>query len=562
MMKTFSAAFIAKVIKEISGNLYVYPGGTIAPLLQEAKKIGISILVSKSEQGAGYMALAEANLYHRPAFTAVTSGPGITNLVTVIADAYYDSIPLIVLSGQVGTADLDRNPNLRQRGFQEAPVTEILRPICKKTIQPRNAVEIATAISEAVATSMTGRKGPVLIDLPMNAQLEEISEMALQQFSLPSYNQTEQYHIDDNLLAQAARFLGDSAKPLILIGGGAQDDWKNIRHYLQYFPIPVISSLRGTGVVSSSQNIGWIGHTGTPWANAALYEADTILVLGSRLDIRQTGTEIDIFKSKKVIHVDIDKEELEHCRIAPTLKFHCSAKDFLSRIVEKIHIKDISNWQQRITELQKSLPLTDFSSKGEGLDPERVLSEINKIMKGKKAFVTTGVGSHQHWVSRYIDIDNEECRLFTSAGHGTMGFGLPTAIGLQYLNRNHLVLSIDGDGSFQMNIQELALVENYNLPVKILVLDNNRLAIVSQFQNIVFHDDPTTGNVKNPEFVKIAEAYGIKSFYMDNLDTNIIRQWIEYEGASFLQVKIKHDTPISPMLLGGQKLNDMWNYEQ
>ncbi len=561
-MKIFSAAFIAKIIKEISNNLYVYPGGTIAPLLQEAKKIGINILVSKSEQGVGYMALAEAALYHRPAFAAVTSGPGITNLVTVIADAYYDNIPLIVLSGQVGTADLDRNPKLRQRGFQESPVMEILRPICKKTIQPRNATEIASSITEAVTISMTGRKGPVVIDLPMNVQLEEISEAALQQFTLPAYNRSEQYLVNDGLLVQAVKFLKGASKPLILIGGGAQDGWKKIRHYLEAIPVPVITSLRGAGVISSSHSIGWIGHTGTPWANTALYEADTILVLGSRLDIRQTGTEVDIFKNKKIIHVDIDKEELEHCRIATTLKFHCTVETFLSRIVDKIHIGDISAWQRHITELQKSLPLTDFSSKGEGLDPENVLCAINNAIKGKKTFITTGVGSHQHWVPRYIDLDNKEYRLFTSAGHGTMGFGLPTAIGLQYLEKDNLVLSIDGDGSFQMNIQELALIKNYNLPVKILVLDNSRLAIVSQFQNIVFHDDPTTGNVKNPDFVKIAEAYGIKSFYMDELDTGIIQQWIEYKGASFLQVKIKHDTPISPMLLSGQKLNEMWHYEQ
>ncbi len=561
-MEMFSASFIIKVVKEISENLYVYPGGTIAPLLHEAKKVGINILVAKSEQGAGYMALAEAGLYHRPSFVAVTSGPGITNLITVIADAYYDSIPLIVLSGQVGTADLDRNPNLRQRGFQEAPVMEILRPICKKTIQPKNGAEIAPAISEAVLLSMEGRKGPVVIDLPMNAQLEKVAETALHQFIPPTYNQKETYHIDDELLNQAVTFLNTSVKPLILVGGGAQDKWKTVRHYLQSLSIPVITSLRGIGVISSSHNVGWIGHTGTPWANAALYEADMVLVLGSRLDIRQTGTELDTFKDKNIIHVDIDKEELNHCRIATTLKIHCPATEFLSQILDKIQTKNISLWRQRISELQKSLPLTDFSSKGEGLNPADVLRPINKLINGKKTFITTGVGSHQHWVPRYIDIDNEECRLFTSAGHGTMGFGLPTAIGLQYLNRNHLVLAVDGDGSLQMNIQELALIQNYNLPLKILVLDNSRLAIVSQFQNIVFDDDPTTGNVKNPDFTKIATAYGIKSYYMDKLDTDIIGQWLEYEGASFLQVRIKHDTPLSPMLLGGQNLNEMWYYEQ
>lgn len=560
----YATSIITKIIKHTSGNLYVYPGGTIAPLLYEAKKDGIDIIVSKNEQGAGYMALAEAALFHRPAFVAVTSGPGVTNLITTISDAYFDSIPLIILSGQVGTADLDRCDKIRQRGFQEVPIVDMVKPITKRIFQPRSIEEISFAIHDAIKVSSDGRKGPVLIDLPMNIQLIDIDLNILNRLvNIDNLTINEkEYDLNNSLLDEVISSLSNAEKPLVLLGSGAQEEYKVVRDFLEKSNIPAISSLRGLGVINNDLFHGWIGHTGTPWANSILFEADTILVLGSRLDVRQTGSETKSLDNKKIIHIDVDVEELANCRIKNTIKINSTIKNFIEKINNKIEIKNINSWIEEINEFKKVLKLNDDGKNNEGLNPSEVLMSINEIIKEKKSFITTGVGSHQHWVARYLDFDNNKCRLFTSAGHGTMGYGLPTAIGLQYLNKDDLVICIDGDGSFQMNIQELALIKKLNLKVKILLLNNDRLSLVSQFQNITFNDDPTTGNVINPDFTSIVRAYGIESRDMDVYTPDLIKEWISSDNASFLHVKIKYDAPISPMLLGGQKLNEMWYYEK
>lgn len=559
----YATALIAKLIKEKNKKLYIYPGGTIAPLLHECKRVDIDLIVSKNEQGAGYMALAEAQLLHKPAFVTVTSGPGATNIITVIADAYYDSIPLIVLTGQVGTADLSRSDKIRQRGFQEVPIVNMVKDITKKTFQPKNIEELADAICQAYIISNSNRKGPVLVDLPMDVQLQTINDNELNSlFDLSKFEIDDcKYNTDNNFVDKSIDIINNSKKPIILIGGGAQENWREVRNFVKNTNIPIISSLRGLGVIDDINFSGWIGHTGTPWANQILYEADTILVLGSRLDIRQTGSETYVLDNKNIIHIDIDSNELQECRIKNTLKINLPIVEYINLITPKIKKLDIDNWKRTIKRIKKENTLNDFG-KNNGVNPQEILELINKITNNRKTYFTTGVGSHQHWVARYIKFDNKIKRLFTSAGHGTMGFGLPTAIGLQNLERDAQVICIDGDGSFQMNIQELALIGELNLNIKILILDNSRLGIVSQFQNITFKDDPTTGDFKNPDFIKIANAYGIDAHYMDSLDENIISQWIFSKKASLLHVKIKHDAPVSPMLLGGQKLNEMWYNEK
>ncbi|MDX1809324.1 MAG: thiamine pyrophosphate-binding protein [Sulfurospirillaceae bacterium] len=557
----YTTAIIANMIKQFTDNLYTYPGGTIAPLYCEAKKLGLNIVVARQEQGAGYMALAEAALHNRPSFVAVTSGPGATNIITPIADAFYDSVPLVVICGQVSTNDLNRSQTIRQRGFQEVPITKLVEHITKKTFQPKTFKDLVSMLQVAVEIANTGRKGPVVIDLPMDVQLQQIQDDDLDKFnprvSFPQSDKSISSGIDFNFIA---RTINNSQKPLILVGGGAQEDWAQIRRLLEKTHIPAISSLRGIGILNNSLDYGWIGHTGTPYANTLLYEADTVIVLGSRLDVRQTGTKTDIFKTKNIIHVDIDEEELKYCRIDNNIKINIPIKTFLDTIQDLIHLQNIDKWIQYAQELKLRLKLDDIAKeKSNKPTPKQILSFINEMLQDKKYYIATGVGLHQHWVARYVDFDNAKSRFFTSAGHGTMGYGLPSALGLSYIEKdNTLTICIDGDGSFQMNLQELALVKTMNLKIKILIIDNNRLGLVSQFQNITFDDDPTTGHIINPDFVKIAQSYGIKAYSINTFDKGIIEDWITSEEASLLHVKIEHDTPLSPMLLGGQELNQMW----
>ncbi len=558
----FSTSIIATIIKEFSGNLFLYPGGTIAPLLHECKRINVNLIVSKNEQGAGYMALAESQLTNKSAFVAVTSGPGATNIITPIADAYYDSIPLIIITGQVGVSDLERSNDIRQRGFQEVPIIDMVKAITKKIFQPKSVEELSSAIHEAYIIANSNRKGPVLIDLPMSIQLQKIDDGILNNLlNIEKLKTKEQKNILKNeLISECLNIINLAKKPIVLLGGGTQENWLEIREYLQKINIPVLSTLRGLGVVNDTNYHGWIGHTGFPWSNEILFEADTILVLGSRLDIRQTGSETYILDEKKVIHVDIDTNELDNCRVKNTIKINSTVVDFLEAMSSKIVISSNKDWEGQIKNIEFSHKLGD-DGKSHGVNPSEVLKYIDKIINNQNTLITTGVGSHQHWVARYIKFDNQSRKFFSSAGHGTMGYSLPVALGLKYISPDSLVICIDGDGSFQINIQELALIDELNLNIKILVMDNNKLGIVSQFQNITFGDDPTTGNFRNPDFVEIAKAYKIDAYYMESFDKEIVTQWINSKKASLLHVKIKYDAPLSPMLLGGQKLNEMWKYE-
>jgi acetolactate synthase-1/2/3 large subunit len=549
----YLTAVITQEIKKYTNNLYIYPGGTIAPLLHEAKRENINLIVAKHEQGAGYMALAEASLYNRPSFVAVTSGPGATNIITVIADVYYDSIPLIIFTGQVGVADLQRNQQLRQRGFQEVPMINMVKSITKAVYQPHTAEEFTQNIYDAIKLANSGRKGPVLLDLPMSLQLQIIETLPVSKEQPNS--ETPKTSFDFQAIIEQ---INNASKPLILVGGGAQNDWEIIREFISQTKIPALSSLRGIGIIQEDFNCGWIGHTGLPYSNKIFYESDFILVLGSRLDVRQTGTQIDTFNSKTIIHVDIDDIELNHCRLANTIKVHMPIKEFIENMMDKLTSSTNTKWLETISNYKNTISLDDFVTKSATLTPKSVLEYISNLIGTKKALITTGVGAHQHWAARYIKFDNSHTRLFTSAGHGTMGYGLPTAIGLSNLEPDAITVCVDGDGSFQLNLQELALIKEFNLKTKILIFDNSRLGIVSQFQNITFKDDPTTGHIVNPDFVSIAKAYGIEAYYMDQFDTSILDSWFNSNEASLLHVKIDHDTPLSPMLLGGQNMDEMW----
>lgn len=559
----FSTAIISKIIKEFGNNLYLYPGGTIAPLLYECKRINVNLIVSKNEQGAGYMALAEAQLTNKPSFVAVTSGPGATNIITPTADAYYDSIPMIIITGQVGIADLERSKDIRQRGFQEVPIVDMVKCITKEVFQPKSVEELSLAIHKAYIIANSHRKGPVLIDLPMNIQLQKIDENILNNLlNLEELRIKEQKIVLNNrIIDECINIINHAKKPVVLLGGGTQENWIKIREFLEKMNIPILSTLRGLGVVDDTNYHGWIGHTGFPWANEILSKADTILVLGSRLDVRQTGSETYVLDEKKVIHVDIDINELEDCRIKNTIKINSMVEDFLEDISLRINRIYNKGWEAEIRKIELSHRLGDDDGKAKGINPSKILRYIDEKTNNKNTMITTGVGSHQHWVARYLNFDNKSKMLFTSAGHGTMGYSLPVALGLKYSRADSLVICIDGDGSFQINIQELALIDELDLNIKILIMDNNKLGIVSQFQNITFGDDPTTGTFKNPNFVEIAKAYKIDGYYMENFDEEIVEKWLNNERASLLHVKIKHDAPLSPMLLGGQKLNEMWYYE-
>mgnify|MGYP001243392211 FL=1 len=543
-------------------RIHIFPGGTIGPVLDIVHDWNIEIFTTRHEQAAGYAALGTAKLTGKPQVVMVTSGPGVTNVLTPVADAYFDSIPLVVLTGQVATSDMKSNLPVRQRGFQEVDTVALFKPITKAQFLPKHSSELAEVMNDAFRIAKTGRPGPVVVDLPMDVQKEPVDVIP----DFQSYTKQNLLIPDVSTINKIIDLLCLSKKPLIICGNGVliSRSYEELREFINKTKINTSSSLLGLGGLptNSEFSLGYHGHTGSRYANLAIHESDLLLVLGSRLDVRQTGSVTKEFApNAKVIHIDLDLAELEHARVHTELQIHADIKKTLQIINDKlqnIKLPDWSEWNEQIKQWKSEYRLSYDSKKV--LKPQYIIETANKLTEGIPLVCVTGVGQHQQWTARHFDFDFPTRILLTSGGHGAMGFDLPVSIGAQLNELDKLVLCFVGDGSLQINIQELATIANYNLPIKIIVLDNQRFGIVSQFQNITWGKDPSCGNLKNPDFSAIAKAYGI---FTETVSTaNEIESKLErifsHNGPALLHCNVDPSEDVIPMLLGGQTMDKMW----
>ena len=538
-------------------RLYTFPGGTVAAIFDAAIARGIPIFTGRHEQGAGYAALAAARLGGRPQVVLVTSGPGVTNLVTTVADAYFDSTPLVVCTGQVGTGDMRGDLPVRQRGFQEVDTIALMRPITKEQILPRHPNEVPAAIERAFRTASEGRPGPVVIDLPMNVQRGEVDEPA----ETPE-RQSATPAAPDEALDAAAAALAGAQRPLVIAGQGVllAGATEELRALVRGRGIPVSHSLLGLGALPGDDPLalGFHGHTGNQYAGLAIHNADIVLVVGSRLDVRQTGSEVaDFAPGATIVRVEADPAELDHSRIRTDIAVFGDARAALAGLLERSGGgPDLAPWREQIAAWRREHALT-VAAEGQ-LKPQEVIVAANELTRGRDFVVVTGVGLHQQWVARHFDVDFPRRPLLTSGGHGAMGYDLPTAVGAALQGRE--VLCFVGDGSLQINIQELASVVDQELPIKIVVLDNHRLGIVSQFQLLNWGSDPTCGEKWNPDFAAIARAYGIPSWSVaDRAElVETLTEALAAPGAALVHCAVDPEEDIVPMLLAGQRLDRMW----
>jgi len=564
---TIGAEIIVEAfIKHDCERVYVYPGGTIAPILDNAKARGIDIFCARHEQGAGYAALAVSRLRHKPQVVMVTSGPGVTNLITCVADAYYDNTPLVVITGQVGTGDLRRDLPVRQRGFQEVDSMALMKPVTKAQFLVESPNDLAEVMAEAFAIAGSGRCGPVLVDMPMDVQRGEVTQAA----NVVVQSHSQNLQTDEAQIEQLATWLSAAQQPVIIAGqgvllSGAEEE---LRALAERYGIPVSHSLLGLGAMPSQSPLalGFHGHTGNQYAGKAIHNADLVLAIGSRLDVRQTGNQFQRFaENAKLVRIDIDANEAEHGRVRTDLQISADAKSALHQLMHTLQNKTVPNWQawrDQITEWRSEYALS-YQQDG-ALKPQLVIETADRLSKGRKVIALTGVGAHQHWVARHFSFDYPQRILLTSGGHGTMGYDLPSAVGAQMNDPDALVVCFVGDGSLQINIQELGAIAEHQLPVKVIVLDNHRLGIVSQFQHFNWQDDPTTGHKWNPDFAVIAQGYGIKSYTVADSHSveAVLREAFAHDGPALIRCLIDEQEDISPMLLAGQTLDGMWPYEQ
>ena len=540
-------------IKEIFG----YPGGAVIPIYDELYSFkDIKHYFARHEQGAVHEADGYARSTGKVGVCLATSGPGATNLVTGIMTAHMDSIPLLAITGQVTSTLLGKD------AFQESDIVGITVPITKNNYLVQDIRELPRILKEAYYIASTGRPGPVLVDIPRDIQLEEIpydefKKLYEQEFELEGYNPVYEGH--KGQIKTAIKMIKDSKKPLIIAGAGIlkANACEELKEFIDKTNIPVAMTLLGLGSFPGNHELalGMIGMHGTTYANYAANEADLIIAAGMRFDDRVTGNPQKFVPNAKIIHIDIDPAEIGKNKLID-VPIVGDLKNVLTDLNEKVPKASHDEWLKQIKKWKKEYSLTYRKTEDDILIPQEILSEIDKITKGN-VIVATDVGQHQMWAAQYLTFNNPYS-ILTSGGAGTMGFGLPAAIGAQVANPNKKVLAVVGDGGFQMTFQELMLIKEYNLPVKIFIINNSYLGMVRQWQEL-FHEKrySSVDLSYNPDFIKIGEAYGIKSIQLKNkkdLKKNL-KKILESDEAVLVECIVEKEENVYPMIPAGKDVS-------
>lgn len=538
-------------------EIFGYPGGAVIPIYDELYSFKeIKHYFARHEQGAVHEADGYARSTGKVGACLATSGPGATNLVTGIMTAHMDSIPLLVITGQVSSSLLGKD------AFQESDIVGITVPITKNNYLVQDIKDLPRILKEAYYIASTGRPGPVLVDIPRDIQLQEIpydefNKIYENHFSLEGYNPVYEGH--KGQIKTAIKMIKDSKKPLIIAGAGIlkAHAYEELKEFVEKTNIPVAMTLLGLGSFSGNHELalGMIGMHGTTYANYAANEADLIIAAGMRFDDRVTGNPQKFVPNAKIIHIDIDPAEIGKNKLID-VPIVGDLKSVLKDFNEKVPKASHDEWLKYIKKLKKDYSLKYRKTEDDILIPQEILSEIDKITKGN-VIVATDVGQHQMWAAQYLTFNNPYS-ILTSGGAGTMGFGLPAAIGAQVANPNKKVLAVVGDGGFQMTFQELMLIKEYNLPVKIFIINNSYLGMVRQWQEL-FHEKrySSVDLSYNPDFIKIGEAYGIKSIQLTNkkdLKKNL-KKILESDEAVLVECIVEKEENVYPMIPAGKDVS-------
>ena len=540
-------------IKEIFG----YPGGAVIPIYDELYSFkDIKHYFARHEQGAVHEADGYARSTGKVGVCLATSGPGATNLVTGIMTAHMDSIPLLAITGQVTSTLLGKD------AFQESDIVGITVPITKNNYLVQDIRELPRILKEAYYIASTGRPGPVLVDIPRDIQLEEIpydefKKLYEQEFELEGYNPVYEGH--KGQIKTAIKMIKDSKKPLIIAGAGILKGhaYDELKEFVDKTNIPVAMTLLGLGSFPGNHELalGMIGMHGTTYANYAANEADLVIAAGMRFDDRVTGNPLKFLPNANIIHIDIDPAEIGKNKLID-VPIVGDVKNVLAELNRKIPKLSHTKWLDEVAKLKKKYSLTFRKTEEDILIPQEILFEINKLTKGE-VIVATDVGQHQMWSAQFIKFNNPYS-ILTSGGAGTMGFGLPAAIGAQVANPDKKVLAIVGDGGFQMTFQELMMVKEYKLPVKIFIINNSYLGMVRQWQELFNDRRYSSGDLSyNPDFIKIDEAYGIKSIQLKTKKDlkKHLKKILESDEAVLVECIVEKEENVYPMIPAGKDVS-------
>lgn len=569
MLITGAELFVKALKAEQVDTIFAYPGGQAIDLFNALYgQNDIDVILPRHEQGLVHAADGYARSTGKVGVCLVTSGPGATNLVTGIATANYDSVPLVCFTGQVPTGLIGND------AFQEVDIVGITRSICKYAVTVRKRDDLATIIKKAFYIARTGKPGVVLVDLPKDIQIAYGSDEYPDQIEIRGYKPKLSVHAGQ--IKKALETLNNAKKPVFLIGGGV-----NISHaksemlqLAEITGVPVITTIMGKGAIPTTHNlyVGNIGIHGSYAANTAISNCDVLFSIGTRFNDRITGKIEQFATHATIIHVDIDSASISR-NIVVDIPIVADAKQAITALIEKAHPLDIEEWREQITEWKKQHPI---SMKEEGLTPKKIIDEINNTFD--HAIITTDVGQNQLWATQFLEL-NEKKQLLTSGGLGTMGYGFPAAIGAKIGNPTTDVVVIAGDGGMQMNIQEMATAICYELPITICILNNGYLGNVRQWQEMFFDkryactclryrrscltscSSPTECCPEyTPNFVKLAESYGAKGIRVTK--TEEIKAALEIAKSTekvptVIEFIIEREENVMPMVPPGNSLEDM-----
>ncbi|NLV96743.1 MAG: biosynthetic-type acetolactate synthase large subunit [Desulfovibrionales bacterium] len=559
MMLTGAQILMECLKKEGVDLIFGFPGGAVIDIYDELPKHPIRHILVRHEQAAIHAADGYARASGKVGVCLVTSGPGATNTVTGIATAYMDSIPLVIFTGQVPTHLIGND------AFQEADIVGITRPCTKHNYLVKNVADLAETIKQAFYIARTGRPGPVLIDLPKDVVNATTEFSYPESISIRSYNPN--YSPNRKQLRKAAELLAQSSRPVIYAGGGvvSSNSAQELTSLAEQCSLPVTTTLMGLGAFPGDHSLwlGMLGMHGTYTANMAVNNCDLLLSIGARFDDRVTGRISSFASGAKIIHIDIDPTSISK-NVVVDVPIVADCKLALVGLLEELgKVSDVdwatrfAPWNESLVEMRSTYPLT-YAKEGEWIKPQSVVEKVFALSDGQ-AIVSTEVGQNQMWAAQFFTYRHPRT-LLTSGGLGTMGYGFPAAIGAQLAFPDKLVVDIAGDGSIQMNIQELATAVSYQIPVKIIILNNGFLGMVRQWQELFYKKNYcATCLHTNPDFVALAKAYGAEGFLIEKHEDlePTLRAAFAHPGPVIVDVRVEPEENVAPMVPAGAALSEM-----